>query len=42
MAKNLPNLKKEIGIQIEEVQRVPNKINPKRPTARHITKNGKI
>ena len=36
MMENFPNLRKEKGIQIQETQRVPNKRNPKRPTARHI------
>ena len=27
---------KEIDIQVQESQRVPNKMNPKRPTPRHI------
>ena len=36
MAKNFPNLKKEIDIQVQEAQRVPNKINSNRPTTRHI------
>ena len=35
MAENL-NLKKETGNQVEEAQRVPNKMNPQRPTVRHI------
>ena len=36
ITENFPNLVKEIDIQAQEVQRVPNKINPKRPTPRHI------
>ena len=36
MAVNFPNLKKETDIQIQEAQRVLNKINPKRPILRHI------
>ena len=36
MAKNFPNLKKETDIQVQESQRVPNKMNPNRPTPRHI------
>ena len=36
MGENFPNLKKEIEIQVQEVRRVPNKMNPKRPTPRHI------
>ena len=35
--KNFPNVVKETDIQVHEVQRVPNKMNPKRPTPRHIT-----
>ena len=30
MVENFPNLKKETDIQIEEAQRVPNKLNPNR------------
>ena len=33
---NFFNLVKEIDIQVQEAQRVPNKMNPKRPTPRHI------
>ena len=33
---NFPNLVKEIDIQAQEIQRVPNKIDTKRPTPRHI------
>ena len=36
MAENFPNLAKETDIQVQEAQRVPNKMNPKRPTPRHI------
>ena len=36
MAENFPNLKKEIDIQVQKPQRVPNKMNPNRATARHI------
>ena len=36
IAENLPNLEKETDIQIQEVQIVPYKINPKRNTPRHI------
>ena len=35
MAENFPNLNRETDIQIQEVQRVPNKMNPNRPTPRH-------
>ena len=30
MKENLPNLMKEIGTQVQESQRVPNKLDPKR------------
>ena len=36
MKENFPNVVKEIDVQVQEVQRIPNKINPKRPTPRHI------
>ena len=37
MAENFSNLKKETDVQVQEAQKVPNKINPNRPTPRHIT-----
>ena len=36
MKENFPNLVKETGIQVQEVQRIPNKFNLKRTTPRHI------
>ena len=33
---NFPNLMKEIDLQVREAQRVPNKMNAKRTTLRHI------
>ena len=36
MTEKFPNLVKKIDIQVQEEQRIPNKMNPKRPTARHI------
>ena len=36
MKENIPNLAKEIDIQVQEVQRVPNKMDAKRTTPRHI------
>ena len=36
MKENFPHLVKEIDILIQEAQRVPNKMDPKRPTLRHI------
>ena len=36
MTKSFPNLEKETDIHIQEAQRVPNMMNPRRPTASHI------
>ena len=36
MTENFPNLMREKVTQTQELQRVPNKRKPKRPTARHI------
>ena len=36
MNENFPNLLNEIDIQFQEAQRVPNKLDPKRTTPRHI------
>ena len=36
MTENFSNLVKATDIQVQEVQRVPNKMNPERPTPRHI------
>ena len=36
MKENYPNLLKEIDMQVQEVQRVPNKMDVKRPTPRYI------
>ena len=36
MKEYFPHLVKEIDIQVQEAQRVQNKMNPKRPTPRHI------
>ena len=36
MTENLPNLIREKVMQVQEVQRVQIKMNPKRPTPRHI------
>ena len=35
MKENFLNLVKEIDIQVQEAQRVPNKMDPKRTTTRH-------
>ena len=34
---HFPNMGKKADIQIQEAQKVPNKMNPKRHTPRHIT-----
>ena len=36
MKENFPNSVKEIDMQVQEAQRVPNKMDAKRPTQRHI------
>ena len=36
MAENFPNLRKETDIQVQEAWRLPNKMNPKRSTPRHV------
>ena len=36
MKENFPNLVKETDMQVQEAQRVPNKMDAKRPTPRHI------
>ena len=36
MKENFPNLVKEIDIQVQEAQRVPNKMDTNRTTPRHI------
>ena len=36
IAENLPNLEEERVTQVQEVQRVPYRINPQRNTPRHI------
>ena len=36
MKENFPNLMKEIDMQVQEAQRVPNKMDAKRPTPRYI------
>ena len=42
MKENFPNLVKEIGMQVQETQRIPNKMDAKRPTPRHIIKMPKV
>ena len=36
MTKNVPDLVKEIDMQVLETHRVPNEMKPKRPTPKHI------
>ena len=36
MTKNSPNLVKEKDTQVQEAQRIPKKLDPKRPTLRYI------
>ena len=36
IAENFPKMGKEIVTQVQETQRVPNRINPRRNTPRHI------
>ena len=36
MKENFSNLVKEIDIQLQEAQRIPNRMDAKRPTPRHI------
>ena len=36
MKENFPNLVKEMNMQVQEAQRIPNKLDPKRTTARNI------
>ena len=36
MRENFPNLVKEIDMEVQEAQRVPDKMDAKKPTPRHI------
>ena len=36
IVRNFPNMGKEIATQVQEVQRVPGRINPRRNMPRHI------
>ena len=42
MKENLPNLAKEIDIQVQEAQRVPNKMDKKKTRTRNIIKMTKV
>ena len=36
MKENFPNLEKEINLEVQEAQRVPKKLDPRKHTPRHI------
>ena len=36
MKENFPNLVKKVDMQVQEAQRIPNKMDAKRPITRHI------
>ena len=36
MKENFPSLAKEIDMKVQKAQRIPNKLDPKRNTPRHI------
>ena len=38
IVENFPTVGKEIATQVQETQRVPNRINPRQNTLRHINK----
>ena len=42
MKENFPNLVKEVNMEVQEAERVPNKMDAKRPTPRHIIKMPKV
>ena len=42
MAEKFPNTKKETDIQVQEAQRVSNKMNPNKPRTQHIIKMAKV
>ena len=42
MKENFPNLVKEIDMQAQEIQRVPKKMDAKRPTPRHKLKSQRL
>ena len=42
MQENFPNLVKEVEIQVQGAQRVPNKLEPKRTTRHIIIKSQKL
>ena len=42
IVENFPKMGKEIITQVQETQRVPNRINPRRTTPRHINQINKV
>ena len=42
MKENFPNLVKEIDMQIQKAERVPNKMDPQRTTLRQVIKMPKV
>ena len=36
MKENCPNLAKEIDVPVQDIQRIPNKLDPSKHTPRHI------
>ena len=39
MKENFPNLVKELDMQVQEAQRIPKKLDPRKHTPRHIKLN---
>ena len=42
MKENFPNLAKELDMQLQDAQRVPKKLDPRRNTPRHMIKLSKV
>ena len=42
MKENFPNLTKELDMQVQDAQRVPKKLDPRRITPRHMIKLSKV
>ena len=42
MKENFPHLVKELDMQVQEAQRVPDKMDAQRPTPRHVIKMPKV
>ena len=41
IVENIPKMEKEIATQVQETQKVPNRINPRQDTPRHINQINK-